>query len=102
MVVSLFVGIFFMFPYSLIVDRKLSGLEAVKTSIRAGAANFGGIFGLLLLNYGLIIVGVFACYVGALLTMPVSIASYAVAYRKVFGEGPASAVPPPPPASWAA
>jgi len=102
LVVGLIIGIFFMFPYSLIVDRKLSGLEAVKTSIKAGAANFGGILGLLLLNFGLVLVGVLACYVGAFLTMPISIASYAVAYRKVFGEGPASPVPPPPPASWAA
>lgn len=101
-VIGLLLGIFFMFPYSLIVDRKLSGLEAVKTSIKAGAANFGGILGLLLLNFGLVLLGVLACYVGAFLTMPISIASYAVAYRKVFGEGPASPVPPPPPSSWSA
>lgn len=101
-VIGLIVGVFFMFPYALIVDRNLSGLEAVKTSIRAGAANFGGILALLLLNMCLVFVGVFACYVGAFLTMPISIASYAVAYRKVFGQGPAGPVPPPPPTSWAA
>lgn len=103
LVISIIMGIFFMFPYALIVDRNLSGLDAVKTSIKAGMANFGGILGLLLLNFGLVIVGVLFCYVGAFLTMPISVASYAVAYRRVFGEGPQNvASPPPPPSNWAA
>jgi hypothetical protein len=102
LVVSILVGVFFMFPYALIVDRGLSGLEAVKTSIKAGAANFGGVLGLLLMNMVLVFVGVLFCYVGAFLTMPISFASYAVAYRKIFGDSPLRPAPPPPPASWAA
>jgi hypothetical protein len=88
LIVSFGVMIFFMFPYALIVDRKMSGLDAVKTSIKAGAANFGGIFGLVALNFLLICAGVLACYVGAFLTMPITWASYATAYRKVFGDPP--------------
>jgi hypothetical protein len=102
LIVSLAVGVFFMFPYALIVDRKLSGLEAVKASIKAGKANFGGVLGLLLLNFLMTFVGVFACYVGAFLVMPVSFASYAVAYRRIFGEPSPIATPPPPPSGWAA
>jgi uncharacterized membrane protein len=88
LVVSFAVMIFFLFPYALIVDRKLSGLDAIKLSIKAGSANFGGILGLLLLNFLLILVGVLACYVGAFFTMPISFASYATAYRKIFGDPP--------------
>lgn len=88
LIVSFAVMIFFLFPYALIVDRKMSGLDAVKTSVKAGAANFGGIFGLLALNFLLICAGVLVCYVGAFLTMPISWASYATAYRKVFGDPP--------------
>jgi hypothetical protein len=100
--VGLIVGIFFMFAFPLIADRGLSGLEATKLSIKAGKANFGGILRLLLLNFAIGMLGVLACYVGVFFIMPISLASYAVAYRRVFP--PLSqnfASPPPPPANWA-
>jgi uncharacterized membrane protein len=101
--VGIVVNIFFMFAFPLIADRGLSGLEATKLSIKAGKANFGGILGLLLLNAALGIVGVLACYVGVFFIMPVALASYAVAYRRVFPEVSQNfASPPPPPANWAA
>jgi hypothetical protein len=80
--------IFLLFPYALIVDRRLSGWDSVKTSIRAGLANFPGIFGLLLLSLLLMFAGVLACYVGAFLTWPIAFASWAIAYRKIFGDPP--------------
>ncbi|MDX6290166.1 MAG: hypothetical protein QOH42_1965 [Blastocatellia bacterium] len=100
--VGLIVGIFFMFAFPLIADRGLSGLEATKLSIKAGKANFGGILSLLLLNFAIGMLGVLACYIGVFFIMPISLASYAVAYRRVFP--PLSqnfASPPPPPANWA-
>lgn len=87
MVLAALIQAFFTFMYPLIVDKKLSGMDAVKTSINAVKVNFGGVFGLILLNFGLTLVGALACYVGAFLVMPVTMASYAVAYRKVFPEG---------------
>ena len=101
--VAIVVNIFFMFAFPLIADRGLSGLDAVKLSIKAGKANFGGILGLLLLNVAIGILGVLACYVGVFFIMPISMASYAVAYRRVFPEVSQNfASPPPPPANWAA
>jgi uncharacterized membrane protein len=103
MVVSILIEVFFMFAFPLVADRKLSGLDAVKLSFRAGKANFGGLLGLLLLNAGLGIVGVLCCFVGVYFLLPVTFASYAVAYRRVFPEVSQNfASPPPPPASWAA
>jgi uncharacterized membrane protein len=86
MAVSLAVGLFFVFAYPLVVDRKLSGLDACRASARAVRGNLGGMLGLVLLNFALGIVGVLLCYVGALLVMPVSMAANAVAYRRVVGE----------------
>jgi hypothetical protein len=100
--VGITVGIFFMFAFPLIADRGLSGLDATKLSIKAGKANFGGILSLLLLNFAMGMLGVLACYVGVFFIMPISLASYAVAYRRVFpllSQNFAS--PPPPPANWA-
>jgi uncharacterized membrane protein len=63
----------------------------VKTSVRAALANFPGIFGLLLLSLLLMFAGVLACYVGAFLTWPIVFTSWAIAYRKVFGDPPHTA-----------
>jgi len=102
MTVAIVVTIFVLFAVPLIADRNLSGLDATKLSIKAARANIGGILGLILLNVGLGFLGVLACYVGAFLVAPISLASYAVAYRRVFPEVSQNfASPPPPPANWA-
>ena len=104
MTVSIIVEIFFMFAFPLVADRKMSGLDAVKLSFRAGKANIGGVLGLMLLNALFVTLGALACFIGAYFYVPILIASQAVAYRRVFpdigqfGQYP----PPPPPQSWAA
>jgi hypothetical protein len=103
MLVSVVVHTFFFFTFPLIADRNLSGVDAVRLSFKAARANLGGILGLTLLTAGMGILGVCACYVGALLVMPISFTSYAVAFRRVFPEMSQNfASPPPPPANWAA
>ena len=103
LLLSLAIHVLFLFAYPLIVDRQLSGWEAIKTSARASMKNLGGILGLVLLNFGLGILGAICCYVGLIFVIPVSFASYAVAYRQVFPDMPRTfPAPPPPPASWAA
>lgn len=101
MVVSILVELFFMFAFPLVADRKLSGLDAVKLSFRAGKANLGGVLGLLLLNGLLSLVGILCCVIGVYFYLPVSLAAMVVAYRRVFPEIPDNfPTPPPPPASW--
>lgn len=104
MVVHLIVEIFTMFAFPLIVERKLNGLDALKLSFRASKANLGGVIGFQLLDSGLRLAGILCCFVGFYFYLPISLAAYAIAYRRVFpdvgrvGEYP----PPPPPGSWAA
>ena len=103
LLMSIVLGIFFMFTFPLIVDRKLSGVEAVKTSVKAAMANFGGVLGLVLLNALLSFGGVLLCYVGAFFVFPITLTAHAIAYRRVFPEIPQTfSTPPPPPTSWAA
>jgi hypothetical protein len=78
------IGSMFVFSYPLIVDRKLSGFTAVKTSVKAALGNLSGVLGLLLLSMAMGIIGALCCYVGAFLIMPINFAAMAVAYRKVF------------------
>jgi uncharacterized membrane protein len=101
MVVSIAIEIFFMLAYPLIADKKMSGLEAVKLSFRAGKANFGGILGLLLLNALFSLVGVLCCIIGVYFYLPVAFAAQAVAYRRIFPDtGTNFPTPPPPPGDW--
>jgi uncharacterized membrane protein len=101
MIVSILIEIFFMLAYPLIADKKMSGLEAVKLSFRAGKANFGGILGLLLLNGLFGIVGVLCCIIGVYFYLPVAFAAQAVAYRRIFPDtGTTFPSPPPPPGDW--
>jgi uncharacterized membrane protein len=80
------ISMLFMFSYPLIVDRKLSGFNAVKTSARAVFGNLGGVLGLMMLNVVLGIIGMLMCYIGALFFMPIGMAAWAIAYRQVFPE----------------
>lgn len=91
-------SVIFTFAYPLIVDRRLSGINAVKLSIRAGFANFWRLLGMLVLTGMLTFAGALFCYVGAFFVMPIGFAAIAVAYEQVFGLGEVQPnVPPPPP-----
>ena len=101
-VLIIIISVVFTFAYPLIVDRKLSGLDAVKLSAKAAVANFWRLLGLLLLTSLLSMVGVLLCYVGVFLVLPVNFAALAVAYEQVFGleqtqSQSQSPFPPPPP-----
>jgi uncharacterized membrane protein len=97
---TIVVSIGFMFSYPLIVDRKLGGLDAVKLSFKAVLANFWSLLGLAMLQFLLGLAGALLCYVGLVFVFPISYASIAVAYERVFGlydPSHASNLPPPPP-----
>jgi hypothetical protein len=73
-----------LFMYGLIVERKMSGVEAFTTSIRAIFANFWGVAGVLLLYLLLVYAGLLMFLVGAWFVHPIYYAAFAVAYRQVF------------------
>jgi uncharacterized membrane protein len=99
MILIILLSLIFTFTYPLIVDRKLSGFDAVKLSARGALANFLPLLGLLLLNGLIGFAGVLLCYVGLFLALPVGFAAIAVAYEQVFGLGEVQGpiLPPPPP-----
>jgi hypothetical protein len=97
-VLLIVVSVLFVFSYPLIVARRVSGVDAVKLSIRAGLANFWRLLGMLLITGLLTFVGALFCYVGAIFVMPIGYAAIAIAYEQVFGLREVQPrVPPPPP-----
>jgi uncharacterized membrane protein len=97
-ILLILISVVFTFAYPLIVDRRMSGLEAVKLSVRAALGNFWRLLGLLLLTGLMNFAGALFCYVGALFVIPIGFAALAMAYEQVFGLGELRPnVPPPPP-----
>ena len=74
----------FTFALPLIVDRDLGAIDALKTSARAVWANLGGVAGLIVVNFGLVLLGYIAFCIGVYFVIPIVIAGNVVAYRRVF------------------
>ena len=72
------------FAFPLLIDRNLGAIGAIKLSARAALKNIGGIAGLILLQFGIVLLGELAFCVGIYLTIPILTATSLVAYRKVF------------------
>jgi hypothetical protein len=97
-VVLIILSVGFTFAYPLIVDRKMTGLNAVKLSIKAAMANFWRLLGLMLISGALNFLGVMLCYVGVVFVLPINFAAIAMAYEQVFGLADFQPdLPPPPP-----
>ena len=97
--VSILVGALFAFTWPLIVDYRLSGLEAVKLSARAAWANLGNVFRLMILNVVVVAVAAVFCYLPVFLVFPIVFGSQAVLYRRIF---PAAVSPGPVGEYWEA
>ena len=72
------------FAFPLLIDRNLGAIDAIKLSARAAIKNMGGIAGLIVLQFGIFILGELAFCVGIYLAIPILTATSLVAYRKVF------------------
>jgi hypothetical protein len=72
------------FAFPLIVDRKLSGIKAMRTSASAVWHNLGGLAGLFGLGFIVALAGYVAFCVGFYFVLPLILMSNAVAFRKIF------------------
>jgi hypothetical protein len=88
------------FSFPLIVDRGLSSWDAIKLSARAALKNIGGVAGLIVVNFGLAVLGELAFCIGIYLVIPLLTAGNLVAYRKVFPAINRPSTTPPPPTAY--
>lgn len=73
-----------MFAFPLIVDRDLTGWQAIKTSARAVWRNLNGVAGLWAVGFVVGLIGYLMLCIGIYFTIPIIIAGNTVAYRKIF------------------
>jgi uncharacterized membrane protein len=83
-----------LFTIVALVDRRLSALDAVKTSYGIAKANFGKALLALLVIYATFFVGALACGVGVLIGIPVAALFLTYTYRLLSGGQVIAAVPP--------
>jgi len=81
---SLVIYIPFIFAFPLIVDRGTGAWESVTLSARAAWHNFGPLCGMLFVHYLVTMLGMCACYVGAILIMPLTFGALFTVYHEVF------------------
>lgn len=84
-VVSLALETALMFGLFLIVDRKMEFWPASMLSLKVVKPAFFPLLGLLVVAMLIGQVGVIACGIGVIVTMPITVCILAVAYRAVFG-----------------
>ena len=73
------------FALPLAIDRNLGAMDAMKLSAKAAGGNVGGIIVLFILEFLVGLLGMVMCGVGIfLISIPVSYAANAIAYRMVF------------------
>jgi len=82
---SLAIGILLVFIYPLITERGLGPWEAIVWSCKGVAAHWLPLLGLFAINIVIIYIGFSMCFVPGILYLPISMASYAVAFSKVYG-----------------
>jgi uncharacterized membrane protein len=88
------------FSYALIVDRGIGSWDAMRLSARAVLKNIGGVAGLIVLNFLMVLAGELAFCIGIYLAIPLVTATNLVAYRKVFPAIPGRSYNPPPPSAY--
>ncbi len=72
------------FAFPLIVDKKMSAVDSIKTSASAVWHNLSGVVGLFAVGFVVALVGYAMLCIGIYLVLPLIIAANVVAYRKVF------------------
>ena len=86
MFVSIIISTIVMFGIFLIVDRRMSFWPASQASINLVKTNFFPFAGLMIVAGVLGYIGVLACGIGIIITMPIGACIIAVAYRDLFGK----------------
>lgn len=84
--VSIIIGTFVMFGLPLIVDRKMNFWDASMASINLVKLNLLPFAGLFIVAKVLGAVGMIACGIGLIITLPITFCIFTVAYRELFGK----------------
>lgn len=75
----------FMMAYQLMADKKLSAVNALKTSLKAINKKWFQMFGFMILSFLIIIVAALPLFIGLIWAIPLVNLAYGILYRDMFG-----------------
>lgn len=76
----------FAFGPLLVIDKKLDFWPAMELSRKVVTKHWWSFFGLALVNFGILLLGILACGVGMFISLPVIAATTVYAYQDIFGK----------------
>lgn len=82
---GIYLAVAWTFALPLVVDQKLDFWPAMELSRKVVTRHWWAVFGLVLVNVLLFLLGAAACGIGVLITVPVAFGAYAYAYEDIFG-----------------
>ncbi len=81
----IYLSVNWMFTIPLVMDKGLGFWSAMRTSSKGVRKHWWSVFGFLIVLGLVNLLGILCCFVGLLVTVPVTIAAMMVAYEKIFG-----------------
>ncbi|AWT56109.1 proline and glycine rich protein [Mycolicibacterium smegmatis] len=85
LIASAIIAVLFLFTTVAVLDRNLSGVDAVKTSFELSKANFGTVFITAVMIFLLLLAGAIACGIGLLVAYPLVALIEVYAFRRLTG-----------------
>ena len=82
---GIYLAVGYTFALPLIIDKKYDFWTAMEVSRRVANRHWWTLFGLVLVLFLLNIIGLLACFVGWIVTAPLTVAAIQYAYEDVFG-----------------
>ncbi|EEF58481.1 GYF domain-containing protein [Pedosphaera parvula] len=84
LVPGIYLSIAWIFSTVLVVDRRLGFWDSMEISRQVVTRHWFTIFALVIVNGVISLAGIFACFIGALVTLPIALISLMYAYEDIF------------------
>ncbi|MHB8520034.1 MAG: GYF domain-containing protein [Limisphaerales bacterium] len=84
---GIYLAVAWVFTFPLVIDRRLEFWPAMELGRKVVTQHWWTVFGLLVVNFLVCVLGVLCCLVGVFVALPVTIGALAYAYDDIFGDG---------------
>ena len=81
---GIYLAIAWLFAFPLVIDKKLEFWPAMELSRKVATKHWWPLFGLVIVNFLILVAGVVCCIIGVFVAMPVATGALVYAYEDIF------------------